>query len=68
VRYICAPLDNKPACLLLATSLLLLLLSLPLLLLLLLPQSYGVSWRPCGVDSLFLPGTQKFEVERLGYR
>lgn len=45
-----------------ARPLLLLLLLLPLL------QSYGASWRPCGVDSLFLPGTQKFEVERLGFR
>jgi hypothetical protein len=44
------------------------LLLMMMLLLLLLLQSYGVSWRPCGVDSLFLPGTQKFEVERLGYR
>lgn len=30
-------------------------------------QSYGASWRPCGVDSLFLPGTQKYEIERLGF-
>ena len=21
-------------------------------------QAYGASWRPCGVDSIFLPGTQ----------
>ena len=44
--------------------------ALLLLLLLLLPclQSYGASWRPCGVDSLFLPGTQKFEIARLGFR
>jgi hypothetical protein len=31
-------------------------------------QAYGSSWRPCGVDSLFLPGTQKHEVARLGYK
>lgn len=31
-------------------------------------QAYGSSWRPCGVDSIFLPGTQKHEVARLGYR
>eukprot|EP00775_Hariotina_reticulata_P011364 gene11364-11513_t len=30
-------------------------------------QCYGSGWRPCGADSLFLPGTQKFEVARLGY-
>jgi hypothetical protein len=24
-------------------------------------------WRPCGVDSIFLPGTQKFEISRLGF-
>jgi hypothetical protein len=31
-------------------------------------QAFGASWRPCGADSLFLPGTQKFEVARLGFR
>jgi hypothetical protein len=31
-------------------------------------QAYGSSWRPCGVDSLFLPGTQKFEITRLGFQ
>jgi len=31
-------------------------------------QCFGSGWRPCGADSLFLPGTQKFEVARLGYR
>ncbi|KIY99485.1 hypothetical protein MNEG_8476 [Monoraphidium neglectum] len=30
-------------------------------------QAYGSSWRPCGVDSIFLPGTQKFEISRLGF-
>ncbi|KAI8464996.1 MAG: hypothetical protein J3K34DRAFT_380094 [Monoraphidium minutum] len=31
-------------------------------------QAYGSSWRPCGVDSIFLPGTQKHEIQRLGFK
>ena len=30
-------------------------------------QAYGSSWRACGADSIFLPGTQKHEVARSGF-
>jgi hypothetical protein len=30
-------------------------------------QTFGTAWRKCGVDSLILPTTQKYEINRLGY-
>ncbi|GMH38170.1 hypothetical protein BSKO_06054 [Bryopsis sp. KO-2023] len=30
-------------------------------------SSLGQNWRPCGIDSIFIPTTQKFQVSHLGH-
>lgn len=32
------------------------------------PCPLPADWRPCGVDSIFLPGTQKHGIARLGFK